>query len=328
MPLPPPSSRAAAAPPLMSGRPTRLAITKLDPGSSDGPEGRGILVIGTDCGSLHAVDLRMVSGSGSGSGFKSRSSPSFSSANANANANASNSPLSPSSPGPSSSFSTSRWWGATPLLWSLNRIHSGGVSAMDSWARMAGQFGSGSGFGSGLEIPSNHNDGDDDDDDDDGGRGANRSFNQEYSHWLTVSRCISHSNPSYYYHPGQKNTLTAATLPSSPTSPHFSLLSSCVAVGGRDGSVSVIESGSGEVVSYQSLVHWKTGRSGFSGLLASAAGTLAGFSGVQSPVEWSPRRRPIPANANGAAVNSLVCIPEGLISSGSDGVVRFMALTR
>jgi hypothetical protein len=103
-------------------------------------------------------------------------------------------------------------------------------------------------------------------------------------------------------------------------------LSDVVVSGGRDGSIVAINVHSGSSVQVLERAHYTERRGLLGGRLGGGAAAAAGPRAAADGGGGVARRGP-PAGAAGAAVTGLAACPEGLLSSGADGVVRFHPLS-
>jgi hypothetical protein len=101
-------------------------------------------------------------------------------------------------------------------------------------------------------------------------------------------------------------------------------LSDVAASAGRDGRIALLNVHTGDPVQIVEGAHFTERR----GLLGGRLGGGTAASGSPRAVgEGLPARRPRPAGAAAAAVTGLAACPEGLLSCGVDGAVRFHPLS-
>jgi hypothetical protein len=116
-----------------------------------------------------------------------------------------------------------------------------------------------------------------------------------------------------------------AVVPAAPASSPVPLGRLLVS-GGRDGSLAVVDARDGSVLQVVPLVHWTARRGGLGALLGGLRG--GGSAAASSPSDaFGPSYRPPPPrDALGAQVNGLAVTPDGVLSCGADGAVRFHPL--
>ncbi len=118
--------------------------------------------------------------------------------------------------------------------------------------------------------------------------------------------------------------LTAAAAEAARRAPPMRL-ADVVVSGGRDGSIAVVNVHSGTAVQVVEAAHWTEKRGLLGGRLGGASlGGAGSPHGGEGPL---PARRARPGGAAGAAVTGLAACPEGLLSGGADGAVRFFPLS-
>lgn len=98
-------------------------------------------------------------------------------------------------------------------------------------------------------------------------------------------------------------------------------LADVVVSGGRDGSIALVNVHSGSTVQLIERAHYTERRGLLGGRLGGGGSPRAGDGAL-------PARRAAPAGAAAAAVTGLAACPEGLMSVGADGVVRFHPLSQ
>jgi hypothetical protein len=102
--------------------------------------------------------------------------------------------------------------------------------------------------------------------------------------------------------------------------------------GGRDGSLAVVDARDGSVLQVVPLAHWTARRGGLGALLgglrgAGASAAASSAAGGSDALGARPcYRPPAPRDAVGAQVNGLAVTPDGVLSCGADGAVRFHPL--
>jgi hypothetical protein len=87
-------------------------------------------------------------------------------------------------------------------------------------------------------------------------------------------------------------------------------LKSLLVSGGRDGSLAVVDVVSGRMVDAVLQAHWTSSKNPLAGVMKLFASGPAGSSG----------------HRNGAAISSVVCLQDGVLTCGADGAVRLIEL--
>jgi hypothetical protein len=98
--------------------------------------------------------------------------------------------------------------------------------------------------------------------------------------------------------------------------------------GARDGSLAVVDARDGSVLQVVPMAHWSVRRGGLGALLAGLRGGGAG-GGATAAATSEPLpayRPPPPQDAVGAQINGFAVTPDGVLSCGADGAVRFHPL--
>jgi hypothetical protein len=104
-------------------------------------------------------------------------------------------------------------------------------------------------------------------------------------------------------------------------------LADVAASAGRDGAIALLNVHTGSAVQVVEAAHFTERRGLLGGRLGGGGSTGAAPGSPRAGGDGLPARRPRPAGAAAAPVTGLAACPEGLLSCGADGAVRFHPLS-